>query len=134
MGLIDNERKSIAISQIFAIVILSTFITNCTSKKQVLQETIFNTGVDPENVITIPHGFDENVFCRPNVVQRCNAVATIAALDSKNYHRKGLRLFVEAARFLPDIPFFLRGPEWNGWEIKKHIATKSNYNRWTIWP
>jgi len=89
-------------------------------------ETITNTGANPDKVVLVPHGFDGDVFHRLSGIHRENAVATIATVDQENYHRKGLRLFVEAARLVPDVPFFLVGPHTDGTAHKLRSLTPNN--------
>ncbi|MCJ7507212.1 MAG: glycosyltransferase [candidate division Zixibacteria bacterium] len=77
-------------------------------------ETITNTSADPGKVVLVPHGFDGDVFHRLSGIHRENAVVTIGTVDQESYDRKGLRLFVEAARLLPDSSFLLIGPHIDG--------------------
>lgn len=74
-----------------------------------LQETLRNARVDPAKTKMIYHGFDGQVFQKESGVTKEPAVVTIGNVDYENYYRKGLKLFLEAARHAPDVPFFLVG-------------------------
>jgi glycosyltransferase involved in cell wall biosynthesis len=74
------------------------------------EETIVNAKADPQKVKAIPHGFDFEFFKKRESVKKRPVVATIANINKENYHRKGLRLFVEAARGLPEVEFIIIGP------------------------
>jgi len=73
-------------------------------------ETIDNAKADPKKVKTIPHGFDFEYFKKQGGVMKMPMVATIAGINSENYHIKGLSLFVETARKLPEVEFIIIGP------------------------
>ena len=73
-------------------------------------ETLANAKADPQKVKTIPHGFDLEFFKKRRAVEKRPLVATIANINKENYHRKGLYLFVEAARCLPEVEFIIIGP------------------------
>lgn len=76
-----------------------------------LQEIISKTRLDSGNVTLIYHGFDETVYRRETCQEKAKSVVTTAHINSENYHRKGLWAFVESARFLPDVEYFLIGSD-----------------------
>jgi glycosyltransferase involved in cell wall biosynthesis len=73
-------------------------------------ETIANAKADPKRVKTILHGFDSNFFRRQGSINKSPVVATIASINEEYYHRKGLRLFANAAKKFPDVDFIIIGP------------------------
>ncbi|MFC1966406.1 glycosyltransferase family 4 protein [Chloroflexota bacterium] len=73
-------------------------------------ETIKNARADSRKIRLIYHGFDVNEFGRMPDIKKEDIVLTVSVINSVNTSRKGLRLFVESARFLPDQKFMLVGP------------------------
>lgn len=76
------------------------------------EETLTNAKVDPKKTILVYHGFDGQVFQKKSGIAKKNFVVTIGNIDQENYFRKGLKLFVESARLLPDVRFFLVGTKF----------------------
>lgn len=74
-----------------------------------LEEAIRNTGVSPDRATLVYHGFDSAYFNRPAHVRKDGSVIAVSQVTWENVHRKGLRLFVEAARYLPQVPFHMVG-------------------------
>lgn len=72
-------------------------------------ETLHNAGANARRTRLIFHGFDCQIFAKPESTKKEHLVVTVGNIDSENYYRKGLKLFVESARFLPEIPFLLIG-------------------------
>lgn len=66
-----------------------------------------NAGVRRPEIVTVPLGFDTDLF-RPGDEPR-TTVLTVGIVNRVNIRRKGLETFVQAARFLPDLPFVLVG-------------------------
>ena len=83
----------------------------CISKFN-LEETIRNAKANPRKIKLIYHGFDGGAFCRLPSIEKEAMVITIGNVDRENYYRKGLKLFTETARLLPDLPLFLIGPKF----------------------
>ncbi|MEW6614769.1 MAG: glycosyltransferase family 4 protein [Thermodesulfobacteriota bacterium] len=76
-----------------------------------LQETIFNAKADPKRTMLIYHGFDHSTFkLLPGIIKQGNIVITVAHINEENYHRKGLKLFVDCANLMKDINFIIVGP------------------------
>ncbi|HEY5604960.1 MAG TPA: glycosyltransferase family 4 protein [Thermoplasmata archaeon] len=71
------------------------------------EEISRNAGVRRPEIVTVPLGFDPNVF-RPDGGPRSN-VLTAGIVTDVNVRRKGLDTFVEAARRLAELPFRLVG-------------------------
>ncbi|HWQ20862.1 MAG TPA: glycosyltransferase [Methanotrichaceae archaeon] len=69
------------------------------------QEAIRNYGLSGDNISIVPTGYDANHF-RPDGPKE-NLVLTVSPQVS--YERKGIPLFIEAARCLPDIRFIVVG-------------------------
>lgn len=89
-------------------------------------ETLTNTGVARERVALVPHGFDGYLFCKLNGISRDNSVVTVATVDQESFCRKGLRLFLESAGLLPDVLFFMVGPDTDGTAHKLASISPSN--------
>ncbi len=75
------------------------------------QEVAQNVGVDRADFITVPLGFDTTWYS-PGEGPRFT-VLTVSIVNDVNVSRKGLDVFVETARHLPDIPFVLVGGREN---------------------
>ena len=73
-------------------------------------EAIRYARADPKKTILIYHGFDAAQFRRSDQIYKENTVVTVGVINDENYDRKGLRLFVESARFLHDVNFLVVGP------------------------
>ncbi|MDQ3248322.1 MAG: glycosyltransferase family 4 protein [Chloroflexota bacterium] len=74
------------------------------------QEALKNAHVVPEKLQTIYHGLDADAFAPPDDKKERRGVLTVAVINQESMLRKGLALFVETAKQLPDIPFILVGP------------------------
>lgn len=68
-----------------------------------------NTGIDRPEIVTVPLGFDTDVYA-PDGGPKTN-VLTVGYVNEVNLRRKGLVTFVRAARLLPDLPFVLVGAD-----------------------
>lgn len=75
------------------------------------QEVARNVGVARSDMAVVPLGFDTEWFS-PGEGPR-TGVLTVAIVNDVNVSRKGLDVFVEAARRLPDLPFVLVGGREN---------------------
>ena len=73
------------------------------------KEIIENTGTGPKKIKLIYHGFDSNYYRKLPDVEKKNIVVTVGNINRENYLRKGLKIFVESAAFLPKVQFFLVG-------------------------
>jgi len=72
-------------------------------------ETINNAGISQKKIKRIYHGFDENVFKRKEGIKKENIVITVGSINQECIKRKGLELFVKAAKELQDVKFYLIG-------------------------
>jgi len=70
-----------------------------------------NIGVDRSDVLTVPLGFDTDWYSPDNGPR--TTVLTVGIVNDVNVARKGLDVFLEAARRLPEIPFVLVGGREN---------------------
>lgn len=71
------------------------------------EEVARNVGVDRADLTFVPLGFDTEYF-RPGDGPR-TTVLTVAIVNDVNVSRKGLDVFVETARRIPDLRFVLVG-------------------------
>lgn len=76
-------------------------------------EILENVGVSREKVRMIPLGI-EPVPLPQGGLKKKRQVTTVGVLKRGNLKRKGLLTFVEAARFLPKVPFFVIGKDHDG--------------------
>ncbi len=75
-------------------------------------DAIKNLGVDGTNIQTIHTGHDSETF-KPSGPKE-NMALTVGFVDKVTVRRKGLDVFVEAAKFLPDVKFVLVGSSSDG--------------------
>lgn len=87
-------------------------------------EALHNAKANPKKIRVISHGFEGDKFKRSSEVKKENAVITIGEISKETTIKKGLKLFVDAARYLPDIEFQLIGPDADGTvaELKKSAS------------
>jgi glycosyltransferase involved in cell wall biosynthesis len=71
------------------------------------QEIIDNCKISPNKIILIYHGFEIGEF--PKSARRENNIITIGLLDKNTYLRKGFDRFINLAKSLPEIEFFIIG-------------------------
>lgn len=74
------------------------------------QETFCNAKVRPEKVKLLYHGFEEQIFCSPPGVEKEPLAITVGRITMETIAKKGLKLFVESARFTPGVRFIVIGP------------------------
>ncbi|MCJ7507741.1 MAG: glycosyltransferase family 4 protein, partial [candidate division Zixibacteria bacterium] len=89
-------------------------------------EAIRYARADPKKTIMIYHGFDAVQFRRSDQICKDNTVVTVGVINDENYDRKGFRLFVESARFLPDVNFLVVGPSRDNTQDKLKKKAPSN--------
>lgn len=75
-----------------------------------LVETLMHARADPEKTLLVYHGFDPEVFARTARTEKDKCVITVSTINRETVDLKGLRLFVETARFVPEVRFILIGP------------------------
>jgi glycosyltransferase involved in cell wall biosynthesis len=75
-------------------------------------DAIKNLGVDGANIQTIHTGHDPEKF-KPSG-QKENMALTVGFVDKVTVRRKGLDVFVEAAKYLPEVKFVLVGSSPDG--------------------
>ena len=76
------------------------------------EDAIKNLGVDGANIQTIHTGHDSERF-KPSGPKE-NMALTVGFVDKVTVRRKGLDVFVEAAKYLPDVKFVLVGSSPDG--------------------
>lgn len=82
-----------------------------------------NAKPNPRKVKVITHGFDYSKFKMLPGERKNGSVITVGGVTDESLYRKGLKLFVEAAAFLPNMQFILIGPWYdNSIEKLKKIA------------
>lgn len=85
-----------------------------------------NAKPNPQKVKVITHGFDYSKFKMLNGKAKNKLVITVGGVTKETLSLKGLKLFVEAASFLPDIQFVLVGPHYDDSIFKlREIASKN---------
>ncbi len=89
-------------------------------------EAIRYARANPKKTILIYHGFDAAQFRRSDQICKENTVVTVGEINDENYDRKGLRLFVESARFLPDVNFLVVGPSRDNAQDKLKKTAPNN--------
>lgn len=82
--------------------------------KTSLEEAIYNAKADSRKTEIIYHGFNCGVFKKRPDVEKEKMVVTVGRVTDETYIQKGLKLFVDSARLLPNIPFVLVGPFLDG--------------------
>lgn len=89
-------------------------------------ETIKNAKANSDKIKKIYHGFLEDRFRRIKEISKENIVITIGRVSKETLIKKGLKVFIESALFLPEVKFILIGPDIDGTlkEVKK-IAPKN---------
>lgn len=75
------------------------------------REALKNLNANPIKTKVIHHGFDYGFFQRNRSIDQQPTVATVCIVWWENYWKKRLDLFIDAARLLPNIPFYIVGPE-----------------------
>ena len=78
------------------------------------EETIKNAKANPNKIKMIYHGFSEDRFRRIKEIPKENIVITIGHVSKETLIKKGLKLFIESALFLPEVKFILIGPDIDG--------------------
>ena len=80
-------------------------ITNSNYSRAEAAET---AGLDPSRVTVVYHGVPDP-FGEPPAAEREPVALTVGIVDRANLERKGLKSFVDAAAYLPDVSFVLAG-------------------------
>jgi glycosyltransferase involved in cell wall biosynthesis len=75
------------------------------------KETVTNAKADLRKVKMIYHGFSSEIFKKNPSIGKENIVITIGSISKETKIKKGLKLFVNSAKFLPDTKFLLIGPD-----------------------
>lgn len=73
-------------------------------------ETIKNAKANAKKVKLLYHGFNEKKWQLVNGIKKDNLVLTVGRITNETFRKKGLNLFVQSAKYLPDVPFVLVGP------------------------
>lgn len=87
-------------------------------------ETIKNAKADPAKTKLVYHGFNEQKWKPMNDVVKENLVLTVGKVNDETFLKKGLCLFVQTAKYLPDLSFVLVGP-WENRAIERLKAIAS---------
>jgi len=78
------------------------------------KETLVNARADPRKIKMIYHGFLTDLDGIDAPLAKEKIVITIGAVSNETIIKKGLMLFVESAKLLPDTRFLLIGPDKDG--------------------
>jgi len=73
-------------------------------------ELIQNAKVSPEKVKMIYHGFNSNFYRKREGISKEPIAACIGTINIENYVRKGIKLFIEAAKYNQDMQYLVIGP------------------------
>jgi len=94
----------------------------CVSKSN-MKEAIDNAGIAQKKITMIYHGFES-----PEIVEgeKEDMVITVGRVSQENLLRKGLKFFMDVARFYPHIPFICIGSIDNGMREKMKDKMPSN--------
>lgn len=84
----------------------------CVSKSN-MREAIYNAGIPEEKIEMIYHGFE---IPKRAAEKKKQMVITVGRVSEENLKRKGIGLFMEVARYFPDVPFVVIGSKDNGVE------------------
>lgn len=78
------------------------------------------------NIFVIPTGYDPEIWIRSRDIKQKNSVVTIGSFkDIQRYKLKGLDLYIETAKRLPDTDFHIIGPEG---KMADYIRKKAGSN------
>lgn len=89
---------------------VNTYIYSDVNAKEPLRDGIKNFVTTPAKIETIYLGYDANVFCKKDSIQKKNSVISAGLIiNNDEYRRKGFDLLVEAAKMMPETEFVLIG-------------------------
>ncbi|MBI4307951.1 MAG: glycosyltransferase [Chloroflexi bacterium] len=74
-----------------------------------MEEALRNARAPQKRTMLVYHGFDASLFRRPETEHKDGSVIVVSQIIWENVYRKGLKLFVESARHLPEVPFSVVG-------------------------
>ena len=89
-------------------------------------EAIVSVNADPRRMKMIYHGFDLNLFCRPDNMIKNGSVVSVGEVIEENLYRKMFLEFVAAANLSLDIPFVLIGAGHDGTMDKLKESASAN--------
>lgn len=92
------------------------------------RETIENAKANPAMVKLLYHGFDDKKWRPLDGVAKQTMVLTVGTVSDETYMKKGLKLFVQCAKYLPDAPFLLVGLWKDGTVDRLKAIASSNVN------
>jgi len=76
-------------------------------------------------LIVLPNLLDESKFKSRKIEKDCYMVITVSSINKWYIYRKGLKLFVEAAKYLPEYKFYIIGKYDKSIEILKKISPEN---------
>ncbi len=74
------------------------------------QEAIHNAKAQPAKVRLLYHGFKDDIFHPVPGIPKKPVAVTVGRITSETIVKKGIKLFVESANYLPDTHFVVIGP------------------------
>ncbi len=92
------------------------------------RETIENARANTAMVKLLYHGFDDKKWRPLDGVAKQTMVLTVGTVSDETYMKKGLKLFVQCAKYLPDAPFLLVGLWKDGTVDRLKAIASSNVN------
>jgi glycosyltransferase involved in cell wall biosynthesis len=72
------------------------------------QEALNNTPLDNQQIRIVPHAVEDRAYFQRPVTKRPIAI-TVGAVHASSLYRKGIRYFMDTAKLLPDIEFYVVG-------------------------
>ncbi len=88
-------------------------------------EVVRNADIHHSNVIVVYLGVpDSQIWARPS--HKVRDVLTVGNVSRSNLERKGLRIFAQASRLVPDIRFIVAGKTLDGSEVELRSTGAEN--------
>jgi glycosyltransferase involved in cell wall biosynthesis len=80
-----------------------------TVSQSTTKETLENAKADPKKIRLVYLGFDSDIPKARSSPEKSATVLTAGNVNRSTVNKKGLRLFAESSKFLPDVEFLLVG-------------------------
>ncbi|MFH1335692.1 MAG: glycosyltransferase family 4 protein [Candidatus Zixiibacteriota bacterium] len=80
-----------------------------TVSQSTTRETLKNAKADPQKIKLVYHGFDSNIYKPVSHEKKAPIVLTVGNVNRSTLTKKGLKLFGESSRLVPEAEFILVG-------------------------